>query len=744
MANPEALEARKWLNATYGNNPDFDKLAEIESTGTALWKGLTQALQIELGITPVSGTFGDKTMAACPTVALNDTDEELGHPFVTIIQYGLYSKGYDPKGATGIYDEDTQAAIVRLQTDAGMQGAQISNSTTPTIFKALLGMEEFKMVSGGDKKIREIQQYLNHTYLSYIGLRACDGIYSRATNQALKYALQAAEQLPIGVANGNFGDTTKKCCPDIPYESKQYSYYGKAYTTEQMREFIRILQFALYVNGYTPYNVGESNEGVFDEVTQNALKEFKSFSALSNPEKAVATLDEWMSLFISTGNPERDGTAVDSAARMTKARIQAVIDKGYNTFGRYLTGTFDKGKGKNLLRSELSTLFQSYTPKGSKVPVKPKVFLIYQFGGDGENYFNEAQGYSDAEKAFGSLNALRVPKNHFVYFAVDYDFMESGVKSRVIPYFQGIKKYHDENNIQYKIGIYGSRNTCTLVRRAGLSESSFVSDMSTGYSGNMGFRLPEDWAFDQIKEFPLTADGQVFKVDKNIVSGRYTGFSAMTNESNDPFNLNGTGRIYINMSGQTIPVYRIRTIDGNGKERIIDEFDAITPEEFYIAWHPLASSGYQYDYVYFRDAHGNLNGGYIDPNGISGVQECFGNYTVVYDETASVPYKLVTRDSEKIPVGNDPNNYYVFTLTKPLDLLTSIGNIFEVLPAGTQVAFRDVMENLSHQIKSGVNMATAPVSYVKLPNDGWNSRKNCYLDLGIEKYGVTPEARVLR
>lgn len=24
MANPEALEARKWLNATYGNNPDFD------------------------------------------------------------------------------------------------------------------------------------------------------------------------------------------------------------------------------------------------------------------------------------------------------------------------------------------------------------------------------------------------------------------------------------------------------------------------------------------------------------------------------------------------------------------------------------------------------------------------------------------------------------------------------------------------------------------------------------------------
>lgn len=63
-------------------------------------------------------------MAACPTVDLNDTGESLGHPFVTIIQYGLY-------------DENTQSAIIDLQTAAGLQGAQISGPTTPTSIQGI-------------------------------------------------------------------------------------------------------------------------------------------------------------------------------------------------------------------------------------------------------------------------------------------------------------------------------------------------------------------------------------------------------------------------------------------------------------------------------------------------------------------------------------------------------------------------------------------------------------------------------
>lgn len=762
MANPEALEARKWLNATYGNNPDFDKLAEIESTGTALWKGLTQALQIELGITPVSGTFGDKTMAACPTVALNDTDEELGHPFVTIIQYGLYSKGYDPKGATGIYDEDTQAAIIRMQTDAGLQGAQISGPTTPTVFKALLGVEEFKMVSGGDSTIREIQQYLNHTYFSYIGIRACDGIYSRATNQAIIYAFQATEGLPIGVANGNFGDTTKNCCPRIPYTGVQESYTGETYSDSAVKEFQRLLQYGLYVNGYNPFNLLKTNVGEFDSNTQQALKDFKEFCALPDADEAVAYLNEWMSFFLSTGNPRRDGTAADTATRLTRSKLQAIVNDGYDTVGRYLTGTFDGGKGKNLLRNELATIFRTYS-RTDGIDINPKLFLIYQFGGDGADYFNYDQGYSDAEKAFGALNALWLPEENFVYFAVDYDFMEAQVKSRVIPYFQGVKDYRDSHNIPYKIGIYGARNTCTLVREAGLSESSFVGDMSTGYSGNKGFPLPQDWAFDQIQEYPLnTADGSI-NIDKNVVSGRYTGVSGMKDTppdrqddeseeeyeqrlaKTDPYNCTSHGQILINMSNSGIPVYRAVASFTDGSEKLVEYFDSIAPNSFYINWSPHKKG--DVSYVYFRDKYGNLNGGYINQPDIDvGGTAPFGAYSVVHDENASVPYKLVERAAQKMPESiSDDGLYFFFKLEKPLEMVNSSGIPVETLSVGTEVAFRDLDSYKGeHVVESGTNYPVALLSYIKRPSEGWTSfKEERFLDLGIEKYGVSPETRAL-
>lgn len=765
MANPEALAARKWLNARYGNNPDFDKLDEIEATGTALWQGLTQALQIELGITPVSGTFGDKTMAACPTLSLDMSDEELGHPFVTILQHGLYSKGYDPGAVTGVYDQQTINAVRDIQYDAGLTGEKVSYSATPVVFKAILGVEEFKLVGSGDPVIRQMQQYLNTTYFDYIGMRACDGIYSRATNQAIIYAFQATEGLPTSVANGNFGNTTKNCCPCIPYAGVQKSYNGSTYSDDAIREFQRLLQYGLYVNGFGPYTIGMTNIGEFDRYTQMALVSFKTFCALSDPDNAVAYLDEWMSLFLSTGNPRRDGTAADTATRLTRSKLQAIVNDGYDTVGRYLTGTFDKGKGKNLLRNELATIFRTYSrPDGTDI--NPKLFLIYQFGGDGADYFNYDQGYSDAEKAFGALNALWLPKDHFVYFAVDYDFMEAQVKSRVIPYFQGVKDYRDSHNIPYKIGIYGARNTCTLVREAGLSESSFVGDMSTGYSGNKGFPLPQDWAFDQIQEYPLnTADGSI-NIDKNVVSGRYTGISQMRNDPQpydpdkesendyqerlgreDPCNCCGNCTVRINLSDSSMTVYRVKTFEPDGSEKLLDAFDTISPNEFYCVWAP--NNGSDSKYVYFRDQYGNLNGGFIVVDLLDTEKAAnFGEYSVYYDETSG-EYRFANQASKRIR-EKDEFNCYTFTLAHPLDKVHPDGHVVETLPEGTQIAIQEHMtKNLQYRtVSGGRNYPAICLAYIKRPSEGWEGQsvdKSYYfLDLGMDKWGVSLESRALR
>ena len=80
--------------------------------------------------------------------------------------------------------------------------------------KALMSMDSFKLLPpsyGGDGNVRIFQQWLNNNYESYTGLNPCDGVYSRNTNTALIYALQAEEGLPLRVANGNFGNTTQLC-----------------------------------------------------------------------------------------------------------------------------------------------------------------------------------------------------------------------------------------------------------------------------------------------------------------------------------------------------------------------------------------------------------------------------------------------------------------------------------------------------------------------------------------------------
>lgn len=53
---------------------------------------------------------------------------------------------------------------------------------------------------------------------------------------------------------------------------------------------------------------------------------------------------------------------------------------------------------------------------------------------------------------------------------------------------------------RYKVGIYASRNICTRIIEAGCARCAFVSDMSTGFSGNLGFPILNDWVYDQFTE----------------------------------------------------------------------------------------------------------------------------------------------------------------------------------------------------------------------------------------------------
>nr|MCM0165421.1 DUF1906 domain-containing protein [Paeniclostridium ghonii] len=153
-----------------------------------------------------------------------------------------------------------------------------------------------------------------------------------------------------------------------------------------------------------------------------------------------------------------------------------------------------------------------------------RLFPIFQKSGNSIDYFSEEQGEKDGAEAIKAALDYGFPSKATIYFAVDFDAVDDQVTSHILPYFRNVKKAMSLHNPRkYKIGIYGARNICSRVSKESIATTSFVSDMSTGFSGNLGYTLPENWAFDQIKEHTIGSGDGAIAIDNNIVSGRDEG-----------------------------------------------------------------------------------------------------------------------------------------------------------------------------------------------------------------------------
>lgn len=486
------LQVQQWLNQIYGSNPAYERVQEDGITGWGTIRSLIRALQIEENIPAPNGNFGPATKAACPTLSINtDYSKQKVQNEICILQGALYCKGYGPGGFTGQFKEGTRDAVKKFQSDAGL--ANPDGVATPMIFEALLNMDAF--VNLGDAKIRTIQQNLNRDYSKVIGLMPCDGIYSRSTNKALIYALQIEEG--IAEPNGTFGPSTKSLCPTLSV--------GNSKT-----KFNLILQYALYCNHYDPNGF----DGQYGSGMKAAVAAFQKFAAL--PSDGIAGMQTFASLLVSTGDNTRKGTACDCAKTVTPEKAATLKANGYKIVGRYLTGPY------KMTASELKTIFSQGL----------SVFPIYERAATKVDYFTSSQGKTDASNAVAAAIDFGFSSGTIIYFAVDYDAVDSEVTSNIIPYFEGVKKQFNRfNPKQYKIGIYGPRNVCSRVAKAGYSSSSFVCDMSTGFSGNLGYTLPTDWAFDQIATKTIGSGTGAIEIDNNIASGKNTGASSVNPNS---------------------------------------------------------------------------------------------------------------------------------------------------------------------------------------------------------------------
>ncbi|MCR1961047.1 hypothetical protein CWE04_08080 [Thomasclavelia cocleata] len=515
MADENVKKAQRYLNSMYGHRSEWVKLEEDGITGTGTCQGIIRAFQIENGVTPVTGNVGDVTldkMRSLPKISkMNANDKSNAN--VCILQCALFAKGFNAGGITGIYYTTGVNAVTQFQAYANLEQTGIIDWK---VWMGLVSLNWFTMSSGGDTNIRTIQRQLNADWSDIIGVGPCDGVVSRFTAYALIAALQAAEGIYtdfIGSLDGtNFGNQTTDKFPDVLKENQNGDFI----------KFNKLVQYGLYTNGYNPRRF----DGIFDSTTKERVSEFQEFYALTGiglvtqGEVNCATMK---SLLTSKGDTSRKAKACDCSTVLNKQQALDLKAAGYQVVGRYLTGTVGSSTRKFITFEEIENI------KNAGL----RVFPIYQDGGYRLEYFQDLrQGTVDAHTAIASAKRIGIPSGTTIYFAVDFDCYSYQMSSFIVPYFRKLNLVFNSstNSKKYKVGIYGPRYVCSYISDLGLAKYSFVADMSSGFSCNLGYPIPKNWAFDQFFELNDNNGGKFqsspsFDLDKDGYSGRDTGIS---------------------------------------------------------------------------------------------------------------------------------------------------------------------------------------------------------------------------
>ncbi|MER8017839.1 glycoside hydrolase domain-containing protein [Streptomyces griseoluteus] len=144
-----------------------------------------------------------------------------------------------------------------------------------------------------------------------------------------------------------------------------------------------------------------------------------------------------------------------------------------------------------------------------------RVFPIFQDNGRSLAEYTWSKGYAHGQWAHDQAVHFGFNRGTLIYFAVDYDATVADMP-KIIQYFRGVSSALSSKGKRYLFGVYGSRNVCAQVTKETYATYSFVPGMSWGFSGNLGFPLPENWSFNQIKEYQVTNGSDTFALDNDV------------------------------------------------------------------------------------------------------------------------------------------------------------------------------------------------------------------------------------
>ncbi|MFE4454445.1 glycoside hydrolase domain-containing protein [Streptomyces sp. NPDC056796] len=504
MADEMVRKAQQFINGVYGGKLGIDRLPETGVTGWSTMFALTRALQYELGITSLSDAFGPTTLstltAKYPVLSPTTVPSE---NFTKIIQSGLYCKGYDGGDIDGTYSARVASSMALLKQNMGVDFAYPGGNLVPKVFKGLLNMDAYVASNGGTETIRAVQRWLNGSYVTRqdFYIIPADGNHSRDVARSMLFAVQYELGMADGTANGVFGPGT------------QSGLKSHTVSTGDSGPWVQLFSAGMVLN----QRPGVSFAGTFTSALASAVSTFQSFVKL--PVTGTGNFSTWASLLVSYGDQSRNGEACDGVTKITAARAATLKAQGISYIGRYLTNPIPDDPDlpeKEIQPGELRTIADNGL----------RCFPIYQTFGRAAANFSYPQGRAAGQAAVNAALDHGFRTGSRIFFAVDFDALDEDVTRNVLPHFKGIQDAIADDGNRFGIGVYGPRNVCTRVGEAGHATASFVSDMSSGFSGNFGYPLPTNWAYDQIVTRTVGSGAGSINIDINIASGRDTGQGA--------------------------------------------------------------------------------------------------------------------------------------------------------------------------------------------------------------------------
>jgi hypothetical protein len=197
--------------------------------------------------------------------------------------------------------------------------------------------------------------------------------------------------------------------------------------------------------------------------------------------------------------------AVDLSEPVTQKFLWAMRSLGVKTVIRYYEYGISKPPatiaGKEMSMAELKLIQANGL----------FVLAVFQHNNSSPATFTSARGTADATRSVALASEWGQPKGSGMYYGVDFEPSKSQLNDVVI-YATNFAKV--ARAAGYKVGVYGSGDTLTMLKGKGLVDYTWVSQ-SSGFSGTKAYTNSGKW--DLLQALPKNCGGINVDFDQAVL-----------------------------------------------------------------------------------------------------------------------------------------------------------------------------------------------------------------------------------